>query len=76
MHHLMEGLYALDPPTAPFTKACGGYTGEDGEACALLAPLAGGAGFALRDSKWPEGGELRFTGGELRALAAHIADRL
>ncbi len=64
----MEDLYARDLAGVRFRRLCGGYTGDDGEACVELAPIPGSEdAFALRDSKNPDAGTLRFTGAELRA---------
>ncbi|MEV7966308.1 DUF397 domain-containing protein [Sphaerisporangium sp. NPDC088356] len=65
----MENLYERDLAGAQFTRPCGGNNGtEGGEACVELAAIPGTAdAFALRDSKNPNAGTLRFTGDELRA---------
>lgn len=59
-------LYRLDVSGASFTKACGGNTHPDGEACVTLARIGEDA-WALGDSKRPGAAPLRFTGAELRA---------
>ena len=55
--------------TSPFVKACGGSNNEDGEgeSCAMVSPMNDHA-FALRDSKNPAAGELRFDRSEKDAL--------
>jgi hypothetical protein len=64
----MKKLYDLDLTAATFTRLCGGNTGEEGEACVELAAIPGVKdAFALRDSKNPDAGTLRFSGAELRA---------
>ncbi|MFC7386624.1 DUF397 domain-containing protein [Sphaerisporangium rhizosphaerae] len=64
----MHDLYGHDLAGAQFRRLCGGYTGDDGEACVELAPIPGAIdAFALRDGKNPDAGTLRFTGAELRA---------
>ena len=63
-------LYAMNPAPLEFRRLCGGNNNEDGEgeSCVEIAPLAGeNDAFALRDSKNPDAGTLRFTGAELRA---------
>ncbi|MFI6292689.1 DUF397 domain-containing protein [Nonomuraea sp. NPDC050790] len=63
-------LYANDLGPLAFRRVCGGNNNEDGEgeSCMEIAPLAGvDDAFALRDSKNPDAGTLRFTGDELRA---------
>lgn len=62
----MTDLYALDIDTAAFSKACGGSTHPDGEACVTLAKIGPDA-WALGDSKRPEAEPLRFTTAELDA---------
>ncbi|MET8156204.1 DUF397 domain-containing protein [Sphaerisporangium sp. NPDC005289] len=63
----MNDLYARDLTGIAFTRMCGGNTGEEGEACVELAPIPGvDDAFALRDSKNPDAGTLRFSGSELR----------
>ncbi|MFC7382515.1 DUF397 domain-containing protein [Sphaerisporangium rhizosphaerae] len=64
----MDDLYDRDLTGIAFTRMCGGNTGEEGEACVELAPIPGvDDAFALRDSKHPDAGTLRFSGSELRA---------
>jgi len=62
-------LYAVDLTGARFRRLCGGNQQEDEmESCVELAAIPGEAdAFALRDSKNPDAGILRFTGAELRA---------
>jgi hypothetical protein len=62
----MTDLYALNIDTAAFSKACGGNTHPDGEACVTLAKIGPDA-WALGDSKRPEAEPLRFTSAELDA---------
>ncbi|WP_157246313.1 DUF397 domain-containing protein [Nonomuraea typhae] len=64
-------LYAADPGQLAFRRLCGGGNNQDGEgeSCMEIAPLGGVEdAFALRDSKNPGAGMLRFTGAELRAF--------
>ncbi|WP_157245644.1 DUF397 domain-containing protein [Nonomuraea typhae] len=66
-------LYARELRPLEFRRVCGGSNNEDGEgeSCVEIAPLAGvDDAFALRDSKYPGAGTLRFTGAELRAFQA------
>lgn len=43
------------------------------ESCVEIAPLDGAEdAFAVRDSKNPAAGELRFTGAELRAVGMNV----
>ncbi|MEZ0073376.1 DUF397 domain-containing protein [Planotetraspora sp. GP83] len=62
-------LYGHDLAGVRFRRLCGGnQQEEDQESCVELAPIPGtDDGFALRDSKKPDAGTLRFTGAELRA---------
>lgn len=62
-------LYDRDLAGARFRRLCGGnQQEEDMESCVELAPIPGVPdAFALRDSKNPDAGTLRFTGAELRA---------
>ncbi|MFI9554574.1 DUF397 domain-containing protein [Nonomuraea endophytica] len=63
-------LYAREQGPLDFRRLCGGNNNEDGEgeSCVEIAPLGGvNDAFALRDSKNPGAGTLRFTGSELRA---------
>lgn len=56
-------------PTNAWFKSS--YSGAgSGSDCVEVAPLVGGA--AVRDSKDPEVGVLRFTAGSLDAFLAHI----
>ncbi|GAA4924659.1 hypothetical protein HD597_011325 [Nonomuraea thailandensis] len=60
-------LYALPLEGAQFTKRCGGNQDNDEmESCVEIAPIPGTEdGFAVRDSKNPDAGTLRFTRSEL-----------
>ncbi|MEU7886364.1 DUF397 domain-containing protein [Microbispora bryophytorum] len=62
-------LYDRDLAGARFRRLCGGNQQEEGmESCVEPAPIPGEAdAFALRDSKNPDAGTLRFTGAELHA---------
>ncbi|MEV3983595.1 DUF397 domain-containing protein [Nonomuraea sp. NPDC049758] len=63
-------LYAKNLGHLEFRRLCGGNNNEDGEgeSCVEIAPIPDVADtFALRDSKNPDAGTLRFTGAELRA---------
>ncbi|GAA0955314.1 DUF397 domain-containing protein [Nonomuraea longicatena] len=63
-------LYALDLGDPVYRRVCGGNNNEDGEgeSCMEIAPIPGVPNaFAVRDSKNPDAGTLRFTGDELRA---------
>jgi hypothetical protein len=64
-------LYKLDLTGARFTRPCGGNQGdEEMENCVEIAQIPGAdTAFAVRDSKNPSAGTLRFTGAELRAFA-------
>ncbi|GAA3831430.1 hypothetical protein GCM10022226_60700 [Sphaerisporangium flaviroseum] len=69
----MKTLYDCDLTGAAFARLCGGNTGEEGEACVELAMIPGvNDAFALRDSKNPDAGTLRFSGAELRAAGMTI----
>lgn len=59
-------LYEVDITGAQFSKACGGNTHPDGEACVTLARIGPDA-WAMGDSKRPEAEPLRFTTAELSA---------
>ncbi|MFI9592068.1 DUF397 domain-containing protein [Nonomuraea sp. NPDC052265] len=62
----MTDLYGGSLDDVPFTQLCGGP--HQGESCVLIAPIPGiEDAYALRDSKNPDAGTLRFTGTELRA---------
>ncbi|NRQ35218.1 DUF397 domain-containing protein [Nonomuraea sp. NN258] len=65
----MPDLYEHPLGQQPFRRLCGGNQEEDEmESCVEIAPIPGLADtFALRDSKNPDAGTLRFTGTELRA---------
>ncbi|WP_084957238.1 DUF397 domain-containing protein [Thermoactinospora rubra] len=62
-------LYARDLGPLAFRRLCGGNQQEEEmESCVEIAPIPGEVdAFALRDSKNPQAGTLRFTGDELRA---------
>ncbi|MGW0483060.1 DUF397 domain-containing protein [Nonomuraea sp. NPDC003214] len=62
-------LYGKPLGEVPFTKMCGGNQQEEEmDTCVLIAPIPGADdAYALRDSKNPDAGTLRFTGDELRA---------
>ncbi|MEO3973159.1 DUF397 domain-containing protein [Streptomyces sp. CAU 1734] len=62
----MTDLYMLPIEGAEFSKACGGNTHPDGEACVTLARIDAGV-WALGDSKRPDAPPLRFTTAELKA---------
>lgn len=63
-------LYARELGPLDFRRVCGGNQGEEEmESCVEIAPIPGEAdAFALRDSKNPDAGTLRFSGRELRAV--------
>ncbi|MEV4062655.1 DUF397 domain-containing protein [Nonomuraea dietziae] len=63
-------LYAKDLGTLNWTRFCGGNQDEDEmESCIEIAPISGeGDVFALRDSKNPAAGTLRFTRSEIEAF--------
>ncbi|MEZ0075353.1 DUF397 domain-containing protein [Planotetraspora sp. GP83] len=67
----MDDLYERDLAGARFRRLCGGNQQEqeqDQETCVEIAPIPGaGDAFALRDSKNPGAGTLRFASDELRA---------
>lgn len=68
-------LYSLPTGDAQFTRMCGGNQGGENETCVEIAALPGAEdAFALRDTKNPGAGELRFTGAELRAFITNGAD--
>ena len=59
-------LYALPLTMGAWARPCGCNQGTgQGESCVEIADLPDGKGFALRDSKNPERGDLRFTREEL-----------
>ncbi|AZQ73242.1 DUF397 domain-containing protein [Streptomyces abikoensis] len=62
----MTDLYELPIDWAEFSKACGGNTHPDGEACVTLAKIGPDA-WAVGDSKRPDAEPLRFTTAELNA---------
>ncbi|QNP64961.1 DUF397 domain-containing protein [Streptomyces genisteinicus] len=62
----MTDLYGFDISAARFSKACGGSTHPDGEACVTLAKI-GPDVWAMGDSKRPDAEPLRFTTAELDA---------
>ncbi|NRQ31258.1 DUF397 domain-containing protein [Nonomuraea sp. NN258] len=65
---MANDLYNRPIDEQGFRRLCGGNDGEEGESCVEIAPLVGiDDAFALRDSKHPEAGTLRFHGSELRA---------
>jgi len=67
-------LYAPNITPGEFRRFCGGNQDEEEmETCLEIAPLVGvKGGFAIRDSKRPDLGELRFTREELRAAGVSI----
>ncbi|GAA3094491.1 DUF397 domain-containing protein [Streptosporangium carneum] len=67
-------LYDIDLTGASFLRPCGGNQGdEEMDNCVEIAAIPGeDAAFAVRDSKNPAAGTLRFTGTELRWLAAQV----
>ncbi|MFK4066202.1 DUF397 domain-containing protein [Streptomyces sp. NPDC029674] len=65
----MPGIDLYDYPLSEgtvFSRACGGNTHPDGEACVTLAKIGDGA-WAVGDSKRPDVAPLRFTTAELAA---------
>lgn len=60
--------------TGDFKRLCGGNQDEEEmESCVEIAPLVGVEdAFALRDSKNPGAGVLRFHGDELRAAGVQV----
>ncbi|MER6193337.1 DUF397 domain-containing protein [Streptomyces cyaneofuscatus] len=62
----MSDLYKLPITGSAFSKACGGNTHPDGEACVTLARIGPDA-WAVGDSKRPGAEPLRFTTAELDA---------
>ncbi|MFI7439693.1 DUF397 domain-containing protein [Nonomuraea indica] len=62
-------LYGKDLGPLEFRRMCGGNQQEEEmDTCVEIAPIPGVTdAFALRDSKNPDAGTLRFTGDELRA---------
>ncbi|WP_235558308.1 DUF397 domain-containing protein [Sphaerimonospora mesophila] len=71
----MNDLYDRDLAGARFRRLCGGNQQEEEmESCVEVAPIPGAAdAYALRDSKNPTAGTLRFTGAELRAAGIATA---
>lgn len=67
-------LYAHHLDGARFRRLCGGnQQEEEQESCVELAPIPGAAdAYAMRDSKNPDAGTLRFTGAELRAAGVTV----
>lgn len=73
----MDDLYGRDLAGSRFRRLCGGNNDADGdgEACVEIAPIPGATdAYALRDSKNPAAGTLRFTGEELRAAGVTTGD--
>ncbi|WP_326700945.1 DUF397 domain-containing protein [Streptomyces sp. NBC_01754] len=68
----MTDLYGLPIEGAEFSKACGGSTHPDGEACVTLAKIGPDAR-AMGDSKRPDAEPLRFTMAGLDAAGIHPA---
>ncbi len=62
----MTDLYSLTIDSAQFSKACGGESHPDGEACVTLARIGDDA-WAMGDSKRPGAEPLRFITAELDA---------
>jgi hypothetical protein len=67
-------LYEFELADLNWIRLCGGNTGdqsgEETESCVEIAPIQGLTDvFALRDSKNPNAGTLRFTGHELASFA-------
>lgn len=63
-------LYQKSIAGAEFARFCGGNNQEENnESCVTFAPIPELDAFAVRDSKAPGAGELRFTGAELDAFA-------
>ncbi|MFI6734184.1 DUF397 domain-containing protein [Nonomuraea sp. NPDC050451] len=62
-------LYRQQLGDVPFSRLCGGNQDNDEmESCVEIAPIPGvDDAYALRDSKNPDAGTLRFSGAELRA---------
>ncbi|NRQ30518.1 DUF397 domain-containing protein [Nonomuraea sp. NN258] len=63
-------LYARDLGASEFRRMCGGNQDNDEmESCVEIAAIPGlSDAFALRDSKNPDAGTLRFTRSELEAF--------
>ncbi|WP_214103871.1 DUF397 domain-containing protein [Acrocarpospora catenulata] len=67
-------IYAVELTGAAFRRLCGGnQQEEDQETCVEIAPIPGlPDAFALRDSKNPAAGTLRFSRDELDGFAAAV----
>ncbi|MER5643159.1 DUF397 domain-containing protein [Streptosporangium sp. NPDC002524] len=67
-------IYLVDMTGVSFRRLCGGnQQEEDQESCVEIADVPGRPGtFALRDSKNPAAGTLRFTHDELVGFAAGV----
>ncbi|GIG69728.1 DUF397 domain-containing protein [Phytomonospora endophytica] len=68
---MSSDLYSRDL-SGGYVRACGGNTGDQSDpgtqdSCVEYAPITGG-GYALRDTKNPDGPELRFSAEELDAF--------
>ncbi|MGI5469928.1 DUF397 domain-containing protein [Streptomyces sp. CA-132043] len=70
MESAKDGLYGLELTDARWRKSSKSWA--DG-ACVQVAELDGGA-VALRDSRHPERGDLRFTAQEWTAFCAGVRD--
>lgn len=57
------------PENARWRVPCGGYQGDDGDACIRSAPI-GPDVFALQSTKRPEAGTVRATRAEINAFVA------
>lgn len=68
-------LYAHSLSDATWMTPCGGNDDSDGdeESCVAFTRIPGG--LAIRDTKNPDVGTLRFTDAELAAFAAYLAER-
>jgi Domain of unknown function (DUF397) len=71
---MMRDLYGQQLGDVPYTRVCGGnQQNEEGESCVEIAPIPGiEDAYALRDSKNPDAGTLRFYGSELRSAGVTI----
>ncbi|GII90633.1 DUF397 domain-containing protein [Sinosporangium siamense] len=69
----MDDLYTLPADGAVLAPLCGGYTGEDGEACVTAGRIPGHDVYLLGDSKRPDAAPLRFTGAELEAAGIDVS---
>lgn len=72
----MRNLYELDNLSPEWARMCGGNTGDQGdevETCVEFATLAEDGALAIRDSKNPGAGELRFTAAEMRTFVVGYA---